>query len=331
LAHRKTSHRTKAEITQPIHPSGISSSRTNKQNRHNPGMKWFLICGFLAGTLCANGQSLSSPYESVGQLILTNLDSAPFPHPERTNGHAYQKEFFSAEKNYSDNTVAIFIPKPLTNATSVDFVIHFHGWRNSVTNVLRYYKLIEQLAASERNAILVVPQGPLNAADSFGGKLEDAGGFDKFFRDVLGVLRNDKNFSNLQPRKIILSGHSGGYEVISSIVAQPDKFPVSEVWLFDALYGRTEKFMKWFNANPGTRLLDIYTAHGGTKDETENLMKDLREKKIPFASGDEKDISDETLRTNRLVFIFSDLPHDDVMQKRDMFKRFLSTSGGKIN
>ncbi|MGI8967324.1 MAG: hypothetical protein ACR2H1_14740 [Limisphaerales bacterium] len=290
-------------------------------------MKRFLIGWIFSATvICAHGESVAARYETYGQLILTNLNSAPFPHPDREKGRAYKDEFFTAEKNYRDNTVAIFIPKELTNAATADFVVHFHGWRNSVTNVLRRYELIEQLAASGRKAILIVPQGPLNAADSFDGKLEDAGGFDRFFEEVLEAIRQDAKFKNIKPGKIILSGHSGGYQVISSIVAQTNQFPVREVWLFDALYGRTEKFMKWFNANSDARLLNIYTENGGTKTETEKLMKDLQEKKIPFASGDEKSISEELLRTNGLVFIFTDLPHDEVVHKRSTFKRFLKTN-----
>ncbi|MEO7299081.1 MAG: hypothetical protein ABI042_10965 [Verrucomicrobiota bacterium] len=294
-------------------------------------MRKLLFTSVLFFSVCAWGEPFLSRYESFGQLVLTNLNSAPFPHPAREKGYAYKSESFTAEKNYHDNTVAIFIPKEMTNARTADFVIHFHGWRNSVTNVLRHYELIEQLAASGRKAILVVPQGPLNAADSFGGKLEDIGGFDRFMKEVLGVIRQNKNFKDVQPRQIILSGHSGGYGVISSIVAQTNQFPVREVWLFDALYGRTEKFMKWFDANADARLLDIYTAHGGTKDETEKLMKVLGQKKISFVSGDEKSVSDEMLRTNRLVFIFTDLPHDEVVQKRKMFERFLKTSCLKSN
>ncbi len=289
-------------------------------------MKQFLFAAILFTTMAVRCATVAERYEKFGQLILTNIDSAPFPHPDREKGHAYQMEFFTAEKNYHDNTVAIFIPREMKKARSVDVVIHFHGWRNSVTNVLRKYELIEQLAASGRMAIFVVPQGPLNAADSFDGKLEDIGGFDRFVNEVFAVIRGNPNFKNAQPRNIILSGHSGGYQVISSIVAQTNKFPVREVWLFDALYGRTEKFMKWFYENPNARLLNIYTENGGTKSETENLMKNLREKKIPFASGGEKSVTDEMLRANRMVFIFTDLPHDQVVHKHATFQKFLETS-----
>ena len=70
--------------------------------------------------------------------------------------------------------MAVFIPKGFRETGTIDFLIHFHGWQNEVTNVLPRYQLLEQVVESRRNVILVVPQGPRNASDSFGGKLEDA-------------------------------------------------------------------------------------------------------------------------------------------------------------
>jgi hypothetical protein len=99
------------------------------------------------------------------------------------------------------------------------------------------------------------------------------------------------------------------------------------VWLFDALYGRTEKFMTWFDQAGGARMIIIYTADGGTKIETEKLMSDLRLKKSAFIAKPEADFTPEELRTNRVVFIFTELAHDDVPMKHEAFAEFLRTSG----
>src|SRR5580658_6461752 len=80
----------------------------------------------------------------LGRLILTNFASAPFPHPDRAQGHSYQNQFFSAADHYQDSHVAIFIPKDFHAGPEIDFVVHFHGWRNNVTNVLARYQLPEQ-------------------------------------------------------------------------------------------------------------------------------------------------------------------------------------------
>src|SRR5262245_48772350 len=122
-------------------------------------------------------ESLPERYSAYGELVLSRLRTAPFPHPTRAEGHRYQDKFFSAAQSYSNSTVAIFIPRAFKRAESNDFIVHFHGWGGNITNVLSLYKVIEQFEASGKNAILIVPQGPFEASDSFGGKLEDPDGF----------------------------------------------------------------------------------------------------------------------------------------------------------
>lgn len=257
------------------------------------------------------------------------LDSAPFPHPDRAQGHTYQKEFYSAERNYSDNSVAIFVPRDFRPTARVDFVVHFHGWRHHIENTLSEYKLIEQFIAAGRNAILVVPQGPYDAPDSFGGKLEDAGGFQRFMDDVMETLRKKGIIANGALGSIILSGHSGGYHVMSGIVARGGVSEhIREVWLFDALYGQRELFWNWFAKYPGSRMIDIYTLHGGTKEESENFMTWCKEQQpsIPFLSKNESNVTDRDLRQNRLIFIYSALEHNEVVYKEHQFARYLKTS-----
>jgi hypothetical protein len=300
------------------------------------GAAWAIIhdvvnkrLAILLGVLAASrlfGAELAEKYAPLGRLILTNFASAPFPHPARAQGHKYQEEFFSGADHYQDSHVALFIPRDFRAGSEIDFVVHFHGWRNNVSNVLVRYQLPEQFAASRRNAILIVPQGPLDAPDSFGGKLEDADGFKRFMAEALEVLRQQQIVADGRIGRIILSGHSGGYEVISAILAHgglTDK--ISEVWLFDALYAKTERFTLWFDHHPG-RFIDLYTEHGGTKEETEALMTALAGNGVPFLSIDETNASTANLRDNHLVFLFSELPHDEVVQKRETFRHFLETS-----
>ena len=47
---------------------------------------------------------------------------------------------------------------------------------------------------------------------------------------------------------------------------------------------------------------------------------------MPFLSAAETNATAAELRENRLLFLFSDLPHDEVMQTRATFQRFLETS-----
>jgi hypothetical protein len=284
----------------------------------------FLGCAVLT----ARGQTLPQHYASFGELIVTQFASAPFPHPKRADGHKYHDEFYPADKHYADSTVAIFIPRGFRETGKIDFVVHFHGWKHDVAGTLQQYKLIEQLVNSKRNAVLIVPQGPRNAPDSFGGKLEDPDGFRRFMDEVVATLREKSTLrkKRFTVGQIILSGHSGGYEVISSIVdcgGLSDH--VREVWLFDALYARTDKFLSWFDTQHG-RLLDIYTEHGGTRGETERLMATLKQRGTQFFAGKESELKLADLKQNKLVFIFTDLAHDDVPDKHQTFREFLETS-----
>ena len=274
------------------------------------------------------GEDWEQAYAAYGRLIVTQFVSAPFPHPARAEGHMYKDKLYSAAEHYSDSTVAILIPKNFREGRSVDFVVHFHGWNNTVAGTLNTYKLAEQLVASGKNAVLVVPEGPHNAPDSFGGKLEDAGGFKRFLDEVVATLKQRGVFKrkDFAVGRVMLSGHSGGYRVMSAIVdrgGMPSS--VKEVWLFDALYAETDKFLAWFDREHG-RLLDIYTDHGGTKDDSEAMMELLKKRGTTFYATGEKNVTEKGLRQNKLVFIHSDLPHDDVVAKRNEFELFLKTS-----
>jgi len=284
-----------------------------------------ILLGVLAASRLLGGD-VAEKYAPLGRLIFTNFASAPFPHPLRAQGHQYHDQLFSAAGHYQDSHVALFVPKDFRAGRNIDFVVHFHGWGNNVSNALIKYQLPEQFAASRRNAILIVPQGPLDASDSFGGKLEDADGFKRFMAEALEVLSRNGIVTNAQLGRIILSGDSGGYEVISAILARGGLTgQVREVWLFDALYAKTERFALWFDHHPG-RFIDLYTEHGGTKEESEALMTALKGNSVPYFRADETNAPASVLRNNHLVFLFSELPHDEVMQKRETFRRFLETS-----
>jgi hypothetical protein len=293
-------------------------------------MKTVLLTTFLGFVLWnARGDAPpQQPLAAQGELIITQFVSAPFPHPKRAGGHQYHDKFFDAKNHYSDSTVAIFVPKGFRETGRIDLVVHFHGWNNNVTNVLQKYKLIAQFIESGRNAVLVVPQGPRDASDSFGGKLEDPDGFRRFVYEVKATLLESSSLKrkDFSMGRIILSGHSGGYQVISSVVDHGGlSDQVQEVWLFDALYAQTDKFLAW-SSRPQTRLLNIYTEHGGTKSETEKTMATLKQSGSEILAGKEDEVTQAQIRTNHYVFLFTDLPHDEVVASHNTFRDFLMSS-----
>lgn len=291
---------------------------------------WFALVALLvARSLAAATPSLEETYAAHGRLIVARFDSAPFPHPARATGHTYQGKHYPAAEHYSDNTVALFIPKGFRDTGRVDFVVHFHGWRNSVAGTLGTFRLVEQLVASGRNAVLVVPEGPRDAPDSSGGKLEDADGFKRFMAEVVVTLRERGGFraKEFSVGRIILSGHSGGYRVIAGILDRGGLARnADEVWLFDALYANADSFLGWADRTSG-RLINIYTDGGGTKAESEKLLDRLAARGTPLLAAEENAVSAAALKASQFIFLHTELGHNDVLAQRDQFALFLKTSG----
>ena len=310
---------------------------------------WKFLCA-IALTLVVSrgraGESWQTNYAAFGKLLVTSFASAPFPHTARAAGFTRGGKNFAAAEHYSDSTVALFIPKDFRATHAVDFVIHFHGWNNTVAGTLAQFNLVQQFCDSGKNAILIVPEGPHNAPDSFGGKLEDTNGFKMFMTEAMEKLRQGGVFSErgLQPAStsigkatskrpegrapsignVILSGHSGGYHVMAGIVDHGG-VPIKEAWLFDALYGNTDNFVAWQKRERG-RMMNIYTDHGGTKDESETLMASYKTNGVSFGSLEETNSATQDLAKSKIVFIHTDLTHNEVIFRRREFAQFLQTS-----
>jgi hypothetical protein len=283
-----------------------------------------LAASFASGLAVA--QPLTERYADIGTMIVTTSPFTMFPHEKRANGHTYEGKAYPADLHYSDRTVAIFVPKGFRAGDATNLVFYFHGWRNNVDDTFAKFRVAEQLAASGVNAVLVLAEGPKNAPDSFGGKLEETGVFASLVSDVLSTLKARGVIGDTRPGSIVLAGHSGAYRVMAFILTRGGLTAnIREVYLFDALYGQSEKFAHWIDRFPG-KLVDIYTAEGGTRDQSLDLMDDLRAWDIPFAAVPESAVTQDLLRKNRLVFIESALEHNDVVAAKEQFRAFLAAS-----
>ena len=271
-------------------------------------------------------QPLTERYQHLGEIFIPQFTSAPFPHPNRINGHIYDGNTYSAQEHYSDSSVAIFIPKGFKTTEKIDFVFYFHGWNNNIDSACAQSNLIGQFSESNKNAIFVFPEGPKNSPDSFGGKLEEKDGLKNLIDDVLKYLIVNAKFNSTKVGNIILAGHSGAYRVISFCLMRGAYTEnISDVILFDALYGQTEKYVHWIENFDG-RFINIYTDDGGTKEVTESLMDDLSGWEIPFYKTEETQLAIDELKNNRLIFIHTDLNHNEVIAKRNQFRNYLMTS-----
>ena len=289
----------------------------------------YIIYIFIFATIFpkfSSSQPLTERYKHLGQMFVPHFASAPFPHPDRMNGHIYDGKTYSAKEHYSDSSVAIFIPKCFKKTEKIDFVIYFHGWNNNIDSACAQFDLIEQFCESNKNAIFVFPEGPKNSPDSFGGKLEEKDGLKNLIDDVLKYLSENTNLKSTKVGNIILAGHSGGYRVISFCLLRGGLTPnISDVILFDALYGQTEKFAHWIE-NFNGRFINIYTDNGGTKEETESLMDDFDAWEVPYFKTEESQLNIDDLKSNRLIFIHTDLTHNEVISVRKQLRDYLKTS-----
>jgi hypothetical protein len=261
-----------------------------------------------------------------GQLILRPFDHAPYPHASRAEGFKGSKQFFPKSRHYDDSTVAVFIPRNYTPADSVNYLVHFHGHMNHVSKVITTYRLCEQLSASGVNAILIVPQGPKDAADSGFGKLElDKGAFESLINEVADFLHQEGKLTTKNIGRIALSAHSGGYKVTAAILHHGGLTDhISDVFLLDASYGSLEWFAQWCDGKSDRRLVSFFTEH--LADENKTLMEMLDKAHVSYARLEESAVSTDAIKPRTPLFIPTTLPHNDVPMKKDYLKRLVETS-----
>jgi hypothetical protein len=261
-----------------------------------------------------------------GELMLRDFKAAPFPHKSREQGWTNRAgEKFAPEK-YQDGTIGIVIPRTFVPGDSVDLVVHFHGHRNYVENVLDEYHLPEQLVDSGKNAILIVPQGPKDVPDSNFGKMDDAGGFEAMVREVVSFLHDEKKIPTTKIGHVVVTAHSGGYNAVSAICARGGlRDEITDVLLFDASYGGLENYADWIKLGGDRRLVSIFTAHLAAANF--EVLTLLKSRGVSSEILMEKDLTPDVLSKRTAILIHTpDLLHDEVMTKRKYYELWLKTS-----
>jgi len=196
-----------------------------------------------------------------GEWTKLYLKNSLFPHSSRKGTYTYKHLVFTKSVNYSDSSAVVFIPLNYETVLGYnDVIVHFHGWNNEAVNVMHDFDLLKQLFRSEKNAILVIAQGPKNAMDSAGGKIEERNGLKKYIREILSKLRDDNKITTNRIGQLIISAHSGGYRpAILGLENGGLRKNIKEIFLFDSFYDLTEKIVPWLKADKDNRLRTIYT------------------------------------------------------------------------
>lgn len=266
--------------------------------------------------------------QDTGEFRLIHFTSShtSFPDTGRAYGIMYDSVLYNSAEHYNDSSVLVIIPRRLERTEKIDLIFWFHGWRNNIDTAAEFYKLTRQFIASGRNAVLVLAETARNAPDSYGGKLEQPGMFKALVLDVMNELKKNGIDSKAEPSNILIAGHSGAFRVIAYIL-QNGQVPVQEVFLFDALYGQTDKFLFWLNENPSHHFVHWFTNHGGGTDEmSEIMMLQLKEQHSNFALTEEGVITKKIIKNNRVLFVHSPREHNVIINDPDDFQLLLENS-----
>ncbi len=176
-----------------------------------------------------------------------------------------------ANSPYTDPSVRVFLATGYRDRGEQDLVVHFHGFDTTVASTLTDKLFQQHVYASGSNAVLVVPQGPVNAADGDFGKLMMPGGLARLLTEVLVVLYRDGKISYPVPGELVLTSHSGGYQAVAYNLGTASMAPaVKQVDLFDSLYGFDSTY-EAFALAAGTVFRSNYTAGGGTLTDNQDV------------------------------------------------------------
>ncbi len=208
-----------------------------------------------------------------GKWGIWRSSAAPFPHPDRANGFTRTDTVYPRYPHYVDSSIVVFVPTGLKESSDgVNMIVHFHGHNNDNMGVLERYMLTQSMDDEHINAILVIPQGPYRARDSFGGKMEDKDGLKYLVDDVLATMKREGVIAEAKVNHMVITAHSGGYHPAAFVVDRGGmNGHITHLFLFDAFYGNQEYFKNWLVSGKGI-IEAAYTEH-------------LKKEHMEFAAG----------------------------------------------
>lgn len=242
---------------------------------------------------------------ATGVYAISDLPSAPFPY---------------GSASYDDSSVLIFVPTSLTDQGDLGVVTHIHGHSAILREVVAAQYIVEQHALSGRDAILIVPQGPEDAADSDFGRLDTAAGHAALVRDAVSLLYRDGLITRPVLGEQVITSHSGGY-LCTSYIVQQGGLPITAVHLFDSLYAQESVFQDF--AVDGGLLRSVYTSGGGTDDNNADLADTLAREGVSVNDS----FTDADLYDSDVIIGYSGASHSGSVWAERAYARWLVGSG----
>ena len=263
--------------------------------------------------------------DSLGTTLWLGLDHAPF-----------------AGGGYHDDTVIVFVPSHFRfqDDEGVATLVHMHGHTTTAERAMVAHQLREQIADSKQNALLVVPQLAVMAADSSCGRLESPGGLVRLLQEVVVAASHegrttlgDTGFpSDAQLGTTCVSAHSGGYHAVACCL-RAGGVDVRETYLFDALYGEVDTFRDWVVARQGEplhrrhKLVSYFTEGAQTEANDRQLRAELERAGVLCEEEmQEGELSRHDISHAEAVFVRSGLWHSQVTWETNALRDCLYAS-----
>jgi hypothetical protein len=267
----------------------------------------------------------SSVRDSLGTTLWLGLEHAPF-----------------AGGGYRDDTVIVFVPSHYRyqDDEGVATLVHFHGHTTTAERAMVAHQLREQVADSKQNALLVVPQLAVMAADSSCGRLESPGGLQRLLQEVVATAPREARATlgdTAFPRDAELgttciSAHSGGYHAAACCL-RGGGVDVRETYLFDALYSEVDTFREWVVARHGEPLhrrhkLVSYFTEGAQTEANDRLLRTQLERVGVLCEEElqEGELSRHDISHAEAVFVRSGLWHSQVTWETNALRDCLYAS-----
>jgi hypothetical protein len=268
--------------------------------------------------------------DSRGTTFWLSLENAPFPTPGA---------------GYRDDTVIVFVPSHYRYAYDDDdegvaALVHFHGYNTTAERAMNTHELREQLADSRQNAILIVPQLAVMAADPSCGKLETPGGLARLVSEAIVTTAHEGRSTLGDARfpihtrrgTVCVSAHSGGYHAAACCL-RDGGLDLRETYLFDALYAEVETFRDWVTSRKGASLhrrhkLVSFFVDGTTTDANNAALRAQLDRAGMLTASElqEGQLSRHELSHAEAVFVRTSLYHSNVTWETNALRDCLYAS-----
>ncbi len=263
--------------------------------------------------------------DALGTTLVLGLPQAPF-----------------AGVGHGDDTVIVFVPERyrFRAEEGISALVHFHGHNSSAERAIAAHALREQLVDSRQNAVLVVPQLALFAADSSCGQLTSPGALARLLGGALSTAAKtgratlgDARFpERAHLGRVCLSAHSGGYHAAACSLRNGG-VEVSETYLFDALYAESDVFREWVLARRGDpatsrhKLVSYFTP-GAATESLNNGLRAALERSGVLVSEElrEGELSRRDLSHAGAVFVRTEVAHSSVTWETNALRDVLYAS-----